>query len=295
LALGSFLLLSFVLLNLPVFWGARIGSVENDGREQTSVQRIQERTSAEEGKNDRKKMAAGEYEVYEEAKESGVGPFREKVYDFHESWTLWQVGNREYKVEGERQFRTSEDLLISRRFRVDLSRDLTVTKVTEFASLKWIKDSGPLGCEFLSKEMHCSLGGKNPDPSKDWHIEAEHPYGLLWPISPFSLGSIARESERDPSRATRVSLISIEQPDANNPISAMVLVGDLRYLGVEKIEAADKTWEAYKFSIKVPLHPKYLVWTSDKGLLLALTVEHAHADWPKEGLRLVRFEKWSDF
>ena len=64
LALGSFLLLSSVLLNLPVFSGARIGNVENNGREQTSAQRIQERSGAEEGKNDRKKMATGEYEVY---------------------------------------------------------------------------------------------------------------------------------------------------------------------------------------------------------------------------------------
>jgi hypothetical protein len=162
-------------------------------------QAIQESSSSEEGKNNRKRIAAGEYEVYEEANEAAVGPFGETVYDFHESWTLWQVGKQGYQVDGERQFRTSEDLLASRRFHVDLSRDLTVTTVTEFGTLKWIKDSGPLACEFLTTEMHCSLGGKHPDPSRDWHIEAEHPYGLLWPISPFSLGSVAKESERDPS------------------------------------------------------------------------------------------------
>jgi hypothetical protein len=89
--------------------------------------------------------------------------------------------------------------------------------------------------------------------------------------------------------------MTIEQPSASHPISATVLVGELRYLGAENLQAAGHTWTAYKFSIKVPSHPKYLLWTSTKGLLLALTVEHPHTDWPKEGLRLTRFEQWSDF
>jgi hypothetical protein len=102
------------------------------------------------------------------------------------------------------------------------------------------------------------------------------------------LGGVTKESERDPAQATCASLITIEQPGASDPVSPMVLVGELQYLGVEDIEAASRTWRAYKFSIRVPLHPEYLVWTSAKGLLLALSVEHAHAGWPKEGLRLAR-------
>jgi hypothetical protein len=143
--------------------------------------------------------------------------------------------------------------------------------------------------------MHCSPGEKHPNPAKDWHVAVEHPYGLLWPISPFSLGGITKESERDPAQTTRVSLLTIEQPGASDPVSPMVLVGKLQYLGVEDIEAAGRVWRAYKVSIKVPLHPEYLVWTSAKGLLLALSVEHAHADWPKEGLRLTRYESSSDY
>jgi hypothetical protein len=45
----------------------------------------------------------------------------------------------------------------------------------------------------------------------------------------------------------------------------------------------------------VPLHPEYLVWTSAKGLSLALSVEYAHADWPKEGLRLARYKSSVDY
>ena len=75
----------------------------------------------------------------------------------------------------------------------------------------------------------------------------------------------------------------------------MALVGELRYLGTEELEAAGQSWQAYKFSIKVPFYPRFLLWTSSKGLLLALAIEHKHADWPKEGIRLVRFVKWADF
>jgi len=53
-----------------------------------------------------KRIAAGEYEVYEEAKEGLVGPFGEEVRNFHESWTLWQNAKRGYEAEGERWFET---------------------------------------------------------------------------------------------------------------------------------------------------------------------------------------------
>lgn len=240
--------------------------------------------------------ACGEYEVYEEGSGGAVGPFGEEVYDFHESWSLTRQTSGNYHVDGERRFRTKTDAALVRNpFTVELSRDLTVLSVTEFSRLRWIADSGPLTCNFLINEMHCTIGGKKPKPSTDRHIPVEHPYGLLWPISPFSLGSVMRESERDPQVVTRASLISIEQPSARDPVSPMVLTGNLQYLGVENFSVAGRSWEAYKFSIKVPTHPKFLVWTSKKGMLLALAVEHQHADWPKEGLRLTRYETFADF
>lgn len=282
----SLLCFSFLWLTLPAISGnAYIPS----GRVRVEIP--SEKAISSEA---RRKLAAGEYEVYEEANEGLVGPFGEEVQNFHESWTLWQNAKRGYEVEGERRFETLQKEPQKRAFRVELSRDFTVERMTESASLRYVRDSGPLTCEFLAKEMQCSLGGKHPDPAKDRHIAVEHPYGLLWPISPFSLAGVAKESERDPAQATRVSLLTIEQPSAGNPVSPMVLVGRLRYLGVENLEAAGRSWRAYKFSIKVPLHPGYLVWTSEKGLLLGLSVEHVHADWPKEGLRLTRYESFSD-
>lgn len=291
MAAGLFVCISFLWLGLP----AISGFAQRGGKYAQSAP-AQTKTKPEKGatKEGPQEIAAGEYEVYEEGSGGLVGPSGEEVKNFHESWTLWKDARRCYQVEGDRRFETPKKTEQVHSFKVELSRDFTVERVTESATLQYVSDSGPLTCEFLQKEMHCSSGGKHPDPAKDWHIAVEHPYGLLWPISPFSLGGVTKESERDPTQATRVSLLTIEQPSADDPVSPMVLVGRLRYLGVENLEAAGRSWRAYKFSIKVPLHPEYLVWTSEKGLLLGLSVEHAHADWPKEGLRLTRYESFSN-
>jgi len=243
----------------------------------------------------RTKIAEGEYAIVEEANEGAVGPFGEEVYDFHETWTLWRVAKGQYEVEGERQFESPRDWLHANRFLVQLSRDLTVIRITEFAKLKWRPDSGPLSCEFLPKELHCSSGGSDPKKAIELHTPVEQPYGLLWPISAFSLSGITREAERDPSLMAQVQLVTIKQPSAEDPIAVTILNGRLRYLGTETITLVHERLRAYKFSLKVALHPEFLIWTSPKGLLLSLAVEHAHKNWPEEGMTLVRFHKWADF
>lgn len=243
----------------------------------------------------RTKIAEGEYAIYEEANGGAFGPFREGVYDFHESWTLWRGEKGQFEVEGERKFESPRDVKHTNRFLVQLSRDLTAIRMTEFAKLIWRRDSGPLTCEFLARELHCSSGAKDIKQAIELRIPMEHPFGLLWPISPFSLSGLTRQAERDLNRENPVQLMSIEQPGPDNPVQPTILNGQLRYLGEEDVEAASQKWSAYKFSLKAPSHPQYLIWTSSKGLLLALAIEHAHPNWPQEGMRLTRFAKWADF
>jgi hypothetical protein len=247
------------------------------------------------GATQRTKIAEGEYAIYEQANSGAFGPLGEEVYDFHESWTLWRTEKGPYQVEGERKFESPKHTAHVNRFLVDLSRDMTVIRMTEYTHLKRGRDSGPLSCEFLAKELHCSSGGNDPHQSIDLHIPMEDPFAFLWPISPFSLSSLTRQSERDPARGTQVQLLSIEQPSAALPVNPMILRGQLQYLGEENIEAADQKWRAHEFSLKVAMHPQFLIWTSSRGLLLALAIEHPHANWPQEGMRLVRFKKWADF
>jgi hypothetical protein len=244
---------------------------------------------------ERTKIAEGEYAIYEHHNNGAVGPFQEEVYNFHESWTLWRAETGLYQVEGVRTFESPKDETHSNRFAVGLSRNLTMIRAKEFARLRWVPDSGPLSCEFLPTQLDCSSGGSDPKREIKLRTPLEKPYGLLWPISPFSFGGITREVERNVTRATQVDLVSIEQPGMATPVRATILEGPLQYLGEEGIETAGRKWRAHKFSLKVPLHPQYLIWTSPKGLLLALAIEHEHKDWPQEGMRLARFESSTEF
>jgi len=244
---------------------------------------------------DRTKVAEGEYTINEHHNSGAAGPFQEEVYNFHESWTLWRVDKGQYEVEGVRNFESPRDEPHSNRFVVELSRDLTLLRATEFTKLKWVPDSGPLSCEFLPTQLDCSSGGSDPKREIKLRTPLDKPYGLLWPISPFSFGGITREVERDPARATPVDLVAIEQPGMATPVRATVLEGPIQYLGDENIEAAGRKWHAHKFSLKIAARPQYLIWTSPKGLLLALAIEHEHKDWPDEGMRLERFESAKEF
>ena len=244
---------------------------------------------------DRTKIAEGEYEIYEEANGGAVGPAGTEVYDFHESWTLWRGGTGNYEVEGERTFESPRDMKHANRFLIQLSRDLTPLRMTEFAKLAWRRDSEPTVCEFLSKEIHCFSGAPTTTQAINLYIPMKSPYGFLWPISPFSLSGLTRQGERDLDHPTMIQLLSVEEPSPNNPIYPVVRSGRLQYVGVEEVAIANQNWRAYKFTLKVPSYPTFWVWTSTEGLLLAVKTEHADPHWPAEGMKLMRFHKWADF
>lgn len=241
------------------------------------------------------KVAEGEYAVIEHHNSGAAGPFQEEVYDFHESWILSRTNRGQYQADGVRRFESPKGESHSNRFVAELTRDLTVIRAKEFTKLKWVPDSGPLSCEFLPAQMDCSSGGSDPKREIKLRTPLDKPYALLWPVSPFSFGGITREVEHDAAKPTLVDLVSIEQPGMAEPVRATILEGPLQYMGEEDMLAAGRKWHAHKFSLKIPLHPQYLMWTSQKGLLLALAIEHEHKDWPEEGMRLARFEGTTDF
>lgn len=240
--------------------------------------------------SDQTKLAEGEYVIYEQSNDGAVGPFPEQIYNFDETWTLSRNGNGGYKVEGIRKFEAPRNESNSDRFIITLSRDFTITRAQEFTKLKWVQDSGPLTCDFFALEMSCSSGGSNSKHLISLHIPMKHPYGLLWPISPFSLSGITRQVERNLTRPTEVDLVSIVQPSRINPVAPTILEGPIQYMGEDNVKAAGRNWRAFKFSLKVPMHPQYLIWTSQRGLLLGVAMEHPHKNWRDEGLRLARFQ-----
>jgi hypothetical protein len=243
----------------------------------------------------RTKVAEGEYVILQQANGGAIGPFGEEIYEFHETWTLSRAANGGYEVEGERRFESPKGTAHANRFLAELSRDLTITRVTEFARLKWRRDSGPLSCEFLRSALHCSLNAKNAGQSLNLNLAMQQPYGLLWPISAFSLSGLTREAERDAHEVTHIQLVSIEQMSAQIPVNPMILDGELRYLGETHIDVAGQPRRAFKFSIKVALSPELLIWTSPRGLLLAVAVQHQGKDWPEESMKLIHFQEWPGF
>jgi hypothetical protein len=241
-------------------------------------------------------VAQGEYAILKPSGGGVLDPYQQEVYNLRESWTLWRVDKGQYRVEGVRRFESPKDEPHANRFVADLTRDLTILRIKDFEKLRWVKDSGPLSCEFLPTRLDCSSGGSDPKREIRMHTPMQHPYGILWPVSPFSFTGITRQVERDRANATRVDLIKIEQPAMNNPVQATILEGPLRYLGDETITAAGKKWLAHKFSLKVPMNPEYFIWTSrSKGLLLLLSVQHEHSEQIEEGIRLEKFEGAEEF
>lgn len=119
-----------------------------------------------------------------------------------------------------------------------------------------------------------------------------HPFGLVWPISAFSLSGITRQSERDPRQPTRIQLVSIEQPSPQIPVNPMILDGELRYIGEENVDIAGQPRQAFKFSIKFALSSELIIWTTPKGLLLSVVVQHEAKNWPEESMELVHFQEW---
>ena len=164
---------------------------------------------------DRIKVAEGEYIVSEEG-DLGVGPPETEIFHLRESWTLWQTSGGSYEVEGERSFDSPRDTPHVNRFSIQLTHDFRVTEITEFAQLNFRRDSGPLTCDFLTNELRCSSGAIDPTNAVDLQFEIDRPYGLIWPISAFSLGSLVLEAGETKGKKVPVQVISLEgtQPSA---------------------------------------------------------------------------------
>ncbi len=247
------------------------------------------------GTAQRRKLAEGEYAVFASTSEGGVGPFDPQVFGFHESWMLWSSGDGGYEVDGERKFESPKDKFHRDRFWVRLTRDWRLVAIKEFAKLRWRRDSGPLVCDIGIAALHCTSGAKDPSQLVKLDVNLDHPFAFLWPISPFSLSSVAKAEERRPHKVMPVELITIEEPSPKVPVSPMIVDGRLRYLGKADVTLADRKWQAEQFELEAVLHPKFRIMTAPEGFLLDLIVESPAAGSPSAEMKLVRFRQWADF
>ncbi len=240
----------------------------------------------------RTKIAQGEYAVSTDD-DLGVGPADTEVFHFRESWVLWRTAAGEYEVEGERTFESPRGQPHENRFWAKLSRDLRPLAVKEFARLRWRRDSGPLSCDLLPTEMLCNSGGKQPDRAIHLQIQLREPYGILWPISVFSLGSLAYVAAEHEDEAVSVDLVRINEFSESLPVLTIKSQGSIRFMGKsdKSFEVSGRAWHPRVFELVSSATRTVHLWTSPEGLVLAIE----QANWPKTTLRLVSFRQFGEF
>lgn len=243
----------------------------------------------------RVRVATGEYRVYTQSRGSGIGPFAPAVYNFIESWDLWRLPDGSLEATGERDYDSPEAESHADRFSVHLSSDFKILEIKEFRKLRWLPDSGPLSCDFLPGKLACSSGAKDPANNVNLNLTLDPSYGFLWPISAFSISNITRFSREHGAGAISVQLVTVDEPSRENPVYTEILGGQLRYLGKEEITVARRRWKADKFELKVPLHAPFLIWTSERGLLLDFAEESNEGRLTENGMSLVRFQQLAGF
>ena len=237
-------------------------------------------------------IAKGAYAILKEY--GGIGPVDAEIFNFHEDWSLSRTADGNFRVEGLRNFESPKDYPREMRFFVQLSPKLELIEAQENTSLVWIPRSSPLTCVFLPKQLQCSTNGKDPRKNPEMSLSMDNPYAFSWPLSPFSLAALSRQSDHNPGRSLDLQFVNIEQPSNNLPVMPITTNGTLRFIGHEKILAAGRSWDADKFELQAfmsPLPRKSVLWVSKGGLLLVLEAEREIG--PKGRLELTRFEQES--
>lgn len=118
------------------------------------------------------------------------------------------------------------------------------------------------------------------------------PYGILWPISVFSLGGLTGTVDQPPGAETLVQLVSLEELSPSLPVLPMRADGQLRFLGWETVAVGTSKIRAKKYELTTAMQPRRLqIWVSPEGLVTAMEkmVE------PRSRLELVRLSTTADF
>lgn len=239
----------------------------------------------------RTKLAEGEYKVTLEG-DLGCGPIETEVFHFTESWTLWRtVGG--YALEGHRTYESPRDEPHDNRFVAKLAPDLQLVSIKEFARLTFRRDSGPLTCDLLPQQLRCDSGAKDPAQAVDVQFGMDRPYGLIWPLSAFSLAGLTRAAPPQSDRPAPIQVVQLQEISDALPVLAIRSDGLIRYLGQSKatLTVSGQSWRPNVYELTASPVRKMTIWTSPEGLLLAAERPSS----PRGRMELVRFAKFADF
>jgi len=203
------------------------------------------------------KIAQGKYMLSSDG-DLGVGPMDTEIFFFHELRTLWRSADGNYEIDGERNFESPRGTPHRDTFWAQLTKDLRLVKVKEFAQLRWIPDSGPLTCDLLPNELRCNSGGKDPVHTINVQIGLQEPYGIMWPISVFSLGSLAYVAAEREGEEVPIDLVTLNELSQALPVLTVRSKGSIRYLGRSNVKftASGKSWSPRVFELRSSLLPR---------------------------------------
>ena len=243
-------------------------------------------TRAQEG--GRVKVAEGEYQVALEG-DFGIGPIETEIFHFREEWTLWQSAVGGYELEGVRMFESPLGSPHENRFMAKLTHSFELLEVQEFAPLAFRATSGPLHCTFLPQELRCEAGAKEQAQAVDVRVPMDRPYGLLWPLSPFSLAGLTHITA-NAARPSPIQVVQLEEISDVIPVLPIRSDGVIRSLGRSQVAftVSGKSWYPNMYELKANPVRKMQIWTSPEGLLLAAE----RPGWPKTRIALVRFKQF---
>jgi hypothetical protein len=238
------------------------------------------------------KVAEGEYQVAVED-DLGIGPTETEIFHFRESWTLWRTTAGEYLVEGKRNFESPMGSPHENQFTAKLAHAFELLEVEEFAPLRFIQQSGPLRCTFLPQQLQCDAGAPGEAQALELRVTMDRPYGLLWPLSPFSLAALTHNRSANATKPSPVQVVQLDEISDVIPVLPIRSDGLIRSLGRSQVvfTVSGKSWYPNVYELTASPVRKMQIWTSPEGLLLAAD----RPGWPKSRVALVRFQQFAEF
>ena len=119
------------------------------------------------------------------------------------------------------------------------------------------------------------------------------PYGVIWPLSAFSLAGLTRAASTQVDQPSRIQVVRLEEVSNAIPVLPIRSDGLIRYFGQSKatFTASGKSWHPKVYELTASPVRKMQIWTSPEGLLLTAK----RPGWPKGKIELVRFTQFADF
>jgi hypothetical protein len=206
-----------------------------------------------------------------------------ELIEIRESWTLWRGSGDSFQVESDVSMRYPP--VERRNFRLSFTLDpqLHPTRFEILAGDLGEATSGPMVCEFGSRQFSCEVRGKRQT------LEIEAPYDFYPAVSGWFWSSIVRRGKGMPGESFPAKWIFMD--DVPDGIELDPAEARVRLLAEEDCSISGKTYKAQKFEVQLADSLTMHVWVLPEGVLFA----YEDAGKPEQRMELVRYHTFNEF